>query len=331
MGFVVQAVPFDDRGSPEGGVASARQAIADPDVLCVVGHLISSVTEAASVQYHAAHLAMISPSATNRQITQAGYPEINRVVGRDDVQGVVGTGYAKSIGVQSMYLVHEQTVYGRALVDVVRQAARELQIAIAGVTATGERENFDAVIRPILAARPDAVYFAGFYNPAGVFFKQLREQGYAGVLMGADGLDHPGLVELGGEELLAGQGILYSAVAGPATFYPDAAGFVEAYTSTYGDAPLPYAAQAYDAAGICLEAIKVAIEEGSGELPTREQVTTNVRDTEDYPGITGSLTFNAAGDLKTAKYFMIRVISADPHKWSENEIEYSLDFSLPDQ
>jgi len=129
--------------------------------------------------------------------------------------------------------------------------------------------------------------------------------------------------------LLAGQGTIYSTVGGPASFYPDAAQFVDDYTARYGDVPLPYAAQAYDATGICLEAIKAAVEDSGGELPVRQKVASTVRGTAEYPGITGALTFNARGDLKTAKYFMIRVVSADPKKWHANKIEYTLDFTLP--
>ncbi|HEY4691162.1 MAG TPA: ABC transporter substrate-binding protein [Anaerolineae bacterium] len=333
MGFSVEIVPYDDQGNQDTAIKTAAQAASDPDILCVVGHFQSSATTATTDQYHRAGLAVISPSATSFTVTEKGYLEINRVVGRDDVQGVVGAGYAKSLGVRSVYIVHDNAIAGQAIAGVFRQAAQELGIQVAGFVGTDERSDFSAgrLLLSIVSANPDLVYFGGYYDQAGVFFKQLRERGYAGVLMGPEGMDSPGLVELGGEALITGGGMLYSTVAGSANFYPGATQFLESFRAQYDAEPMPFAAQAYDAAGICLSAIERAIQDNGGELPSRQQVAQAVRATQDYPGITGNLSFNEHGDLKTAKYFMIRVVSTDPSKWHANKIEYSLDFTLPEQ
>jgi branched-chain amino acid transport system substrate-binding protein len=50
---------------------------------------------------------------------------------------------------------------------------------------------------------------------------------------------------------------------------------------------------------------------------------------KDFTGITGTFTFNAIGDPTVAKYFVIKVNSADPAKWSENAIVETLDIAPP--
>ncbi len=50
--------------------------------------------------------------------------------------------------------------------------------------------------------------------------------------------------------------------------------------------------------------------------PCQGRRTAEVRALKDYKGITGTINFNAKGDLSKAKYFVIQVISADPDKWS---------------
>ncbi|HET7089323.1 MAG TPA: ABC transporter substrate-binding protein [Anaerolineae bacterium] len=329
IGFNVQLAPFDDQANPDVGVATAQDIAADPDILCVVGPLLSTVAIPALEVYHQAGLAMVSPSATTPRVTEPGYVEINRVVGIDAVQGTVGAQFAQSIGVESVYVLHDDSAYGQGVAGFFAESAAELGLTVVDFVGTQERSDFAPVIEPVLAAEPDTVYFGGYYDQAGPFIRQLRELGYSGIFMGPDGLDSSALAELAGEALIGGGGTIYTTVSGPASFYPDAAQFIEDFKARYGAEPQPFAAQAYDATGICLSAIQQWVELTGGEVPNREQVATAVRATEDYPGITGGLSFDSRGDLAVARYFVIRILSADPARWSENRLESTLDYEPP--
>ncbi|GAB4159538.1 MAG: hypothetical protein Fur0021_30490 [Candidatus Promineifilaceae bacterium] len=329
QGFTLELVAFDDQANPDTGVANAKNIVADPEILCGVGHLNSGVMIPASEDYHNAGLVFVSPANTNPVVTDRGYLEVNRIVGRDDVQGVVAATYAKNLGIKSVYIIHDKTAYGQGVAEFFRQQAEKDGIQVLGFEGTEEKANFDPIITPILAANPEMVYFGGIYDQAGIFFKQARDKGYEGTFMGPDGMDSSTLAELAGDALITGGGMVYSTVAGPANVYPGTAKFIEDFTAKYGAPPQPFAAQSYDAMGICLKGLEQAIADNGGELPTREQVATAVRAIENYPGITGTLTFNDIGDLESAKYFVIRVLSADPAKWGENAIEETLDIAPP--
>src|SRR5438046_915460 len=94
QGFKVDLVPFDDQAKPDVGVANAKNIIADKDILAVIGHLNSGVAIPSSEVYKETNLAMISPANTNPTVTDRNYGNVNRVCGRDDVQGVVGSEFA---------------------------------------------------------------------------------------------------------------------------------------------------------------------------------------------------------------------------------------------
>ena len=79
-------MPQDDQAKPEVGVANARNMVADPDVLLIVGHFNSGVALPSSEVYKDAMLTMISPANTATEITDRGYPNVNRVCGRDNVR-----------------------------------------------------------------------------------------------------------------------------------------------------------------------------------------------------------------------------------------------------
>src|SRR5713101_2755775 len=94
MGYKVELVPFDDQAKPDVGVANAKNIIADKDIMAVIGHLNSGVAIPSSEVYKEVGVVVISPANTNPVVTDRNYPNIDRVCGRDDVQGVVGSEFA---------------------------------------------------------------------------------------------------------------------------------------------------------------------------------------------------------------------------------------------
>ncbi|HXF61141.1 MAG TPA: branched-chain amino acid ABC transporter substrate-binding protein [Caldilineaceae bacterium] len=327
LGFSLELVPFDDQATPDIGVANAKQIVADPAILCLVGHLNSGVMIPSMEEYHNAGLAAVSPANTNPVVTDRGYPEINRVVGRDDVQGVVGQRFAfEELGLQSVYIIHDKTAYGQGVAEFFRQAAEEAGMQVLGFEGTEEQANFDSIITPIIAANPELVYFGGIYSQAGIFFRQAREKGVQATFMGPDGMDSSELASLAGDAVV---GMYYSTVAGPPTAYPGTAQFIADYEEAFGEQVQPFAAQAYDSMNICINGIISAIEANGGEMPSRAQVAEAVRATADYPGITGTITFNEKGDKTVATYFVLQVQSADPAEWNNNQVVQTLEIEAP--
>lgn len=329
MGFKVELTPFDDQGNPDTGVANAKQIVSDPAILCVVGHYNSGVQIPSSEVYHTSGLANVSPANTNPKVTTRGYLEVSRIVGRDDVQGVVGADFAAAQGNKSAFVVHDKTAYGQGIAEFFKQEAEAKGMKVLGFEGTEEKANFDALLSPILAANPDVVYFGGMYGQAAILFKQAREKGYMGMFLSDDGFDSSDAAEIGGQALLDGKGTFYSTVSGPASVYPGTAKFIADFKAKYSSDPQPFAAQSYDSAGICLKAIEAAATAKNGEMPTREEVAKAIRALTDYAGITGTITFNSIGDPVVAKYFVIKVGSTDPAMWAENPIEQTLDIAPP--
>jgi len=331
MGFKVELAPYDDQGNPDTGVANAKQIVADPSILCVVGHYNSGVQIPSSEVYHTAGLANVSPANTNPKVTDRGYLEVSRLVGRDDVQGQVGAQFANKKGIKTAYVIHDKTAYGQGIAEFFKAEAEKLGIKVLGFEGTEEKANFDAILSPILAANPEVLYFGGMYDQSNVLFKQAREKGFKGMYLSDDGYDSPESVKIGGKALLEGAGTFYSTVSGPASIYPGAAKFIADFKEKFKSDPQPFAAQSYDSMAICLKAIENAAKANGGKVPTREQVAKAVREIKDFQGITGVINFNKNGDLTVAKYYIIQVVSEDPEKWSENPIVETLEIAPPER
>ncbi|MDR7522546.1 MAG: branched-chain amino acid ABC transporter substrate-binding protein [Armatimonadota bacterium] len=327
LGFDLELVPFDDQAKPDVGVANAKNLVTDPDILLVIGHLNSGVAIPSSEVYKDSMLAMISPANTNPKITDRKLKNVFRVVGRDDIQGVVGAEFAaKDMKVKTVYIIHDKTAYGQGVAEFFRDHAPKVGMRVVGFEGTEEKANFDPLITPIRARNPDLVYFGGIYDQAGVFFKQLRAKGVRAKLLGPDGMDSSELAKIAGEAIV---GMHYTTVAGPVSAYPKAAQFAKDYKAKFGKDPEPFAAQAYDATTIGLAALERAIKAAGGNKPTREAVTNEIHKTKNFPGLTGTFTFDAKGDPVPAVYFVINIVSPDPAKWGANKLIKTLNINPP--
>lgn len=330
MGFKVELAAYDDQANPDQGVANAKQIVADPAVLCVVGHYNSGVQIPSSEEYHTAGLANVSPANTNPRVTDRGYLEVNRIVGRDDIQGAVGAQFAKSKNMTSAYVLHDKTAYGQGIAEFFKREAEAQGLQVLGFEGTEEKANFDALLTPILSANPDVVYFGGMFDQIAVFIKQARQKGYQGMFLSDDGFDSSEAAVIAGDALTQGGGTFYSTVAGPAKLYPGTAKFQTDFKAKYNADPKPFAAQGFDSMGICLQAIANAAKANGNKVPTRQAVAEAVRALKDYAGITGTINFNAKGDMVQAQYFIIQVVSPDAAKWNDNSIVKTLTFAPPE-
>jgi len=329
MGFKIDLAPYDDQANPDTGVANAKRIVADPAVLAVVGHYNSGVQIPSSEVYHSSGLVNVSPANTNPTVTTRGYLEVNRIVGRDDVQGVVGADFAVAKGVKTAFVVHDKTAYGQGIAEFFKKKAEENGIKVLGYEGTEEKANFDALLSPVVAGNPDLVYFGGMFSQAAVLFKQARERGYEGIFLSDDGFGSSDATKIGGKALISGGGTFYSTVSGPASIYPGAAKFSQDFQAKYKASPQPFAVQGYDSMAISLKAIENAAKANNNQVPSREAVAKAVRDLKEFKGLTGTFTFNKIGDPEKALYFVLQVKSPDPAKWDENEIVQTLEIAPP--
>jgi len=304
LGFDLVFVPYDDQAKPEVGVANARNIVADPNVLVLVGHFNSGVALPASEVYKDAMLAMISPANTATEITDRGYPNVNRVCGRDDVQGPVGARFAaQDLKRKSVYIIHDKTLYGQGVADNFRNEANKLGLKVFGYEGTEERANFSPIITPMKAKNPDLVYFGGIYHQGGLLLKQMREKGVNAAFMGPDGLDSSEMVKIAGSQVV---GSYYTTVAGPPAAYPESAAFATKFKQRFGKEVESFAMYGYDAALVGIKAIEQTLQTNGGKKPSRAEVSAAVRKLKDFKGVTGSIAFDNKGDPIKAKYFVLQ-------------------------
>lgn len=140
-------VEYDDACDPKQAVAVANKIVND-GIKYVIGHLCSSSTQPASDIYEDEGILMISPGATNPELTQRGYQHIMRTAGLDSSQGPTAAKYIlETVKPQRIAIIHDKQQYGEGLARSVQdglKAANANVVFFDGITA-GEKD-FSALI-----------------------------------------------------------------------------------------------------------------------------------------------------------------------------------------
>jgi branched-chain amino acid transport system substrate-binding protein len=329
LGYQVELVTYDDQNLGEKALQNAAQLVADPEILCGVGHYDSDISVAASNIYHQANLAFIAPSVTAPLLTGQSFLEVDRVIGRTDGQGLAAAQFAKDQGFKKFFIVSQKSDISLKNAESFRVESGRLGIKRVGsVISNLTPENTANFVSMIMATKPDLVYISNAADQAIPFLKALRAAGYSGAILGTEKLDSRSMIHDAGPSLING-GMYYTIMNPPAEYYSDASQFMQDFYTQYSATPLSFAARAYDAAGICLKAIEEAAKAKGGTLPTRVEVAKAIRDLKDYKGITGTYSFNDRGDPDPMQYYVYQVASTETASWSQNPIVAAYSITPP--
>ena len=118
-----ELVAEDDQADPKVGTTVAQKLV-DAKVAGVVGHLNSGVTIPASAIYNQAGIPMISGSATNPKLTEQGFKNVFRVVGRDDQQGPAIANTWPELKTKTVAIIDDATAYGEGLANEVEKTLK---------------------------------------------------------------------------------------------------------------------------------------------------------------------------------------------------------------
>jgi branched-chain amino acid transport system substrate-binding protein len=284
-----EMVSEDDQADPKLGPTIA-QKFADAKVAGVVGHLNSGVSIPASKVYNEAGIPMISGSATNPKLTEQGYKNIFRTVGRDDQQGPAIAAYvASELKLKKVAIADDATAYGEGLANEVEKTLKAAGVQVVAREKTNDKAtDFKAILTKMKGKNPDGIFYGGMDATGGPMIKQARELGIKAKFAFGDGACTSEMSKLAGP---AAEG-LYCSQAGIPTEMASAA-FKDAFTKKFGEIK-QYAPFFYDGANVIIASMQKADSADPAKyLPEMQKIS--------YDGATGHIEFDDKGDRKSAE------------------------------
>jgi branched-chain amino acid transport system substrate-binding protein len=287
-----ELVAEDDAADPKQGTAAA-QKLCDAKVNGVVGHLNSGTTIPAAKVYDGCGLPMVTPSATNPQLTALGYKNVYRLLANDNALGAGLAKHAKDVlKLKKVAIIDDRTAYGQGVAEVFRNTAKSLGMEVVSEQYTNDKAvDFSSILTSIKSKKPDGIFFGGMDPQAGPMLRQMQQLGMGKVnLFGGDGICTEKLAELSSGAKTLGN--VVCAVGGASL---DKLPSGKAWRAKY-DAKFPgqfqvYSPYTYDATMVLVDAMKRADSTDPKVYAAKLPATA-------YQGVTAKVQFEPNGELK---------------------------------
>ncbi len=282
----------DDACDPKQAVAVANQMVSK-GVVFMAGHFCSGSSIPASAVYKEEGIIQISPASTNPKFTDEGGPNIFRVCGRDDQQGLVaGAMLADEYAGKKVAFLHDKTAYGKGLADETLKAYE----AAGGTPAmyeaiTAGEKDYTALVSKLKDANIDVVYLGGYHTEAGLIVRQMRDQGMTTQMVSGDALVTNEYWSITGD---AGEGTLMTFSPDPRK-NPGAADVVAEFTAKNIEAE-GYVLYTYAAVQAWAEAAATV-----GSVADPDAISEALH-SGNFTTVLGDLSFDAKGDVTLPGY-----------------------------
>ncbi|MCI5193930.1 MAG: branched-chain amino acid ABC transporter substrate-binding protein [Candidatus Electrothrix sp. AU1_5] len=256
-GVPVELLIEDDVCKPEVATNTATKLLS-AGVKAVIGHICSSATKAALPIYDEANVLVISPSATDSDLTKSGkYPTFYRTIAPNDAQAnSIVTFTVDSLKAQKIAIIHDKGDYGKGLAEdarkIIRDGALATIVLFEGITPGAV--DYSAVVQKIKRTRADAVIFGGYHPEASKIVTQMRKKRMKTLFISDDGVKDESFTRVAGKYA---EGV-YATGPADVSANPITRKYRQAYMETYKVEPGPFFDNAVAAVLALTNSIRVA-------------------------------------------------------------------------
>jgi branched-chain amino acid transport system substrate-binding protein len=306
-GYKVVVIGLDDEADSDVAVDIATEIKAaisqGENVLGVVGHLNSGQTLAAMEIYKDLPLVVITPTSSEVSLTQKGYRNFFRVNANDTTQARVDAEYmVNTLGARRLAVVYNDDPYGQGLGRLIGDELQSLGAeVVVSLQIAVEQSTFPDEVPKILAAQPDAVFYAGYEVEAPYLRIELVEAGLDVPFLASDGAFLAATIDEAGN---AAEGMYVSAFGPrPQAAVDDA--WIKAYQVVEYRNPDTYSINGYSAVEVLAEGARQA------DSFDAARVADAIRGLTGLETPMGEMRFNEDGDLQDQKIYIFQVQNGD--------------------
>ena len=257
LGKQVELVVEDDVCKPEVATNSATKLVSQ-GVKFVIGHICSGATKSALGIYKDANVIVISPSATNPELTQSGaYPNFYRTIASDDAQAHLEVEFAiNKLKVKKIAVLHDKGDYGKGLAEFAKKFTDDSKkasvVLFEGITPGAV--DYSAVVQKIKRFGAEAVIYGGYHPEASSIVAQMRKKKMKTHFISDDGVKDITFIKVAGKYA---EGV-YATGPKDTSKNPLAIAANELHKKTHGADPGAFYLNGYAATQAVLNAIQKA-------------------------------------------------------------------------
>lgn len=287
----VSAVYLDDKADATEGVNAYNKLVTEEGVNAIIGSVTSGSALAVVATAEADGTPILTPSGSADQITMNDkgetYDNVFRICTNDSY---AGTFLAKKCGTEFNYkkvaiLSNKDSDYSTGLRDAFVEEAKNQGVEVVfDETYTKDTKDYSTYISKLKGEEFDTIFLPDYYEQVVTIAQQFRDAGLKNPLLGADGWD--GVLGVKGVDGSIFDGSYYTSGFDKNSSDENVKKFVKAYTDKYKSEPNMFAAFAYDAVFVMMEAMERA------ESTDATKVNEELAKTDYKKGVAGAFKYD---------------------------------------
>ena len=297
LGRPVELVTCDDKSEPEDGVTCVQRLIDQDGVDAIVGTLHSPIISATAPIVGENEVPMVG-AGTGVSWCNEGFEYVWRETANSDANASAIKQALQESDWANLGVLYQNDDYGASGAESL--AGIDGIEVVASETYNPADRDYSGQIIKLLGADLDVIAVWGLGDTLGPVTNQLRQQGWDGPIIGAEGFTLPEVVEVAGENV---DGVIFASlyyIPQDAASYPEAnvRSFLEQYVAEFGELPASdNAYRSYDGATILAYAMEQA---GSVDGPAVRDAINSISGLE---GLAGTFDFATGGceGIQTSK------------------------------
>lgn len=287
-GKKVNLIIEDSQSDSAKAVSALQKLISTDKVSVVIGDIASSSVLAMAPIAEKAKVILLSPGASNPDISEAG-EYIFRNWQSDALEGEVDAKYAyEKLGWINIAILYVSNAYGTGLKKVFEESFQKLG---GKIIASESFEQGATDMRPqlnkIRNLKIDAIYMPGYPPEMAILLRQAKEMGIKIPFLSVQAFDDPKILETAKG---AAEGVIFSVPKPPDPSNSVVKNFIDKYKQKFSRDPGVTSDTGYDALKIIVWAMNQG---GTSAEEVRQQLLT----LKDFPGAAGLTTFDKNGDV----------------------------------
>lgn len=255
-GYQIEFNFQDDEHDAEKSV-NAYNTLKDWGMQVLMGTVTSAPCVAVADKTNADNMFQITPSGSSVECAQN--PNVFRVCFSDPDQGAASATYiAENKLAEKIAVIYDSSdVYSSGIYEkfAAEAANQGLEIVDAEAFTADSNKDFSTQLQKAKDAGADLVFLPIYYTEASLILKQADTMGFAPKFFGCDGMD--GILQVENFDTKLAEGLMLLTPFAADDQDELTQKFVTSYKENYGETPIQFAADAYDA----IYAIKAAMEE----------------------------------------------------------------------
>jgi len=301
-GRKVEVIFEDEKDSPTACVTAVQKLINVDKVVAIIGPMTSGGVLAAGPTAEAAKKICITPTATSPKVSGMG-EFVSRACSRIDQQSRELTAYVvKNWKPKSVGILFSNEPYGKGCADLFGKDFEAAGIKVVAKESFNRgARDFKSELTKIKAANPDILFIPGYTQETAPAAAQARQLGMNQKVLGVYGDMDKVYIELAGK---AAEGHVIASEYDEDYQTPRNEKFKKLYyelaQKNNDPVNIMFAALTFDSTGLLLEGMKKY-------GPTSEGIQKFMKETKNFDGVTGKLSFDKTNDCVKGALYLLEV------------------------